>query len=220
MERHPASVIDRRMAAMVVGLSINGRGEFWDAHAVACRPELEGEGPCHAGDILLAVQEDLSHLVVCSYEGNDLDHPEAIRAIEDWAAIRANEKAEQLAGIEIAEDGTVAVQRVISTHVEGLRPALGVFWTSDFEEADIGTCPWRKESAPTLLISARVHHTAIDWQVSCMARMDWYSGDCELELRLRPGHRLHSVTAVQWLDEEERYAGDRPVVLPDLDWTT
>lgn len=205
---------------MVVAMSINGQGEFWDRHALTCRPELDGEGGLHAGDILLAVREHLSDEIACTYAGDDVGHPDAIRAIEDWATLRAHEKADQLSGIEIADDGSIAVQRAISCRVEALRPALGVFWTSDVAQADIDTSPWHDGDEPTMLVSARVHHDDVDWQTSCMARMDWYSGDCELELRLKPGRRLHQVGAVDWLDERRRNGTLDPIILPDLDWTT
>ena len=216
---HPSHVVDRHSAATVVAASINRRGPYWDALSMTRRPDLIWDGAEHAADILMAVQEHMQEDIPCTYRGGDPSHPDAMRAIEEWCRIRADDKAEQLAELDVDGDGTVFVERVVACPPETLRSAIGVFWTTDVQHGGILSAPWGSDRTHEILITARVHHSHVDWQASCMARMDWYSGDCELELRLRPGRPLVDVAAWSWdqsLIEDRR----RRLVLPDLDWTT
>jgi len=218
-DAHPSRIVDRNEAATIVAASINRRGPHWDALSNTCRPDLVWDGAMHAGDILLAVQEHMQDEIPCSYRGGDLSHPDAMRAIDDWCRIRSDEKAEQLAGLPIDDRGTVFVERVIACRAEDLRSTIGVFWTTDVQHGGILSAPWGSDRTDEILITARIHHSHVDWQASCMARMDWYSGDCELELRLRPDRPLVDVAAWSW-DQSLIEGRRRRLVLPDLDWTT
>src|SRR3546814_1488979 len=65
-----------------------------------------------------------------------------------------------------------------STRTDPLFPYTTLFRSDPY-------APWSEggRDAPTIVIEAQIPVEAIDWQTSCMALMDWYSGDCESELR-------------------------------------
>src|SRR3546814_20670600 len=66
-----------------------------------------------------------------------------------------------------------------STRTDPLFPYTTLFRSDPY-------APWSEggRDAPTIVIEAQIPVEAIDWQTSCMALMDWYSGDCESELRV------------------------------------
>lgn len=216
---HPSTGIDIEKAARVVAASINCHGPYWDLDSCVRRPDLKWEGAFHAADILMAVREHMADIIPCSYRGDDLTHPDAQKAIHDWCRKRAEDKAEQLGQLEVHEDGTIFVERVIGCRPENLRSDVGVFWTTDVQHGGILNAPWAVDDTEEMLVTARVHHSHVDWQKSCMARMDWYSGDCELELRLLPGRPLRDVAAWTW-NQSLIVDARRRLILPDMDWTS
>jgi hypothetical protein len=179
---------------------------------VSLRPELAGSGSEHAAYTLES----------CIEEGtddcdNEMDpaSPEGVERLRLWCEERAPLCAERIAALPIV-DGHVRGHRMIAVSDPAeLRPALGVFWTHDFENWPDPYPLWAEEGrdAPTIVVEALVPVEAVDWQSSLMCLMDWFLGDCEAELRVRPGFPVRIVSAFR-LDD------DSPVDLPEMEWTT
>lgn len=133
--------------------------------------------------------------------------------------MRAEEKRKELLGIVPDADGTITVQRVLASVPSGLRPSLGIFWSSDLAHGGILAAPWKTNGGPEMVLTARVHHSDVDWQTTCVARMDMHSGDYEKEIRLHPGRPLLDVRAGTW---DQSLIPDRsePIDLPPLAWTS
>src|SRR3546814_13605765 len=95
-----------------------------------------------------------------------------------------------------------------STRTDPLFPYTTLFRSDPY-------APWSEggRDAPTIVIEAQIPVEAIDWQTSCMALMDWYSGDCESELRVFPGHAIIVI-------ECRPLGGGRLIELPDLEYTS
>jgi hypothetical protein len=204
---------------MAMRHSLMGTGDHWDPFIACNKPLIASERTLYAGEILGHVQEDLAHVIPCAYEGDDLAHPDAKAAIASWCEMRAAEAAEELAGLPIDSDGMVSVQRIMSCTPQTLRNPVGIFWSTDVEHGGILSPPWGSSSGPATLLTARISHEDVDWQTSCIARMDWYSGPYEKELRLHPGRPLHSVRAHDWNQSLIRIFDD-PRPIQDLDWRT
>lgn len=70
-----------------------------------------------------------------------------------------------------------------------------------------------------MVLTARVHHSHVDWQTTCVARMDMHSGDYEKEIRLHPERPLLDLRAGTW---DQSLIPDRsePIDLPPLVWTS
>lgn len=179
---HPAFAIDLEAASARFHASLFG-GDYWDELAVAMRPDLKQIGDEHLDYTFDAcIDHDLAE------EGVDPRSPEGIAALRRWTDFRAKTCSEILVRLPVV-DGRVRGHRLIACAPEQLRPALGLFWTHNFDDWPDPYAPWSEggRDAPTIVIEAQIPVEAIDWQTSCMALMDWYSGDCESELRVFPG---------------------------------
>jgi len=206
---HPADVIDVQDAAVRFWWSLTG-GSHWDELMVRMKPELAGSGTEHAGYTMDAcIDEGLT-------EEDDLDpqSEEGREVLRLWCVTRAGRCAEVLRGLDIV-DGHVRAHRLVGCGPEDLKADLGVFWTHAIDDWPDPYAPWAEggRDARTMIVEAMIPVEAVDWQVSCMALMDWYCGDSESELRVLPGHAVRLVSCVD-------LATDEPMVLPDLEWRT
>ena len=216
---HPATRIDAEAAASTMAASMSGDGPFWDPVALARRPGLADEATLYAGDVVAFVRDHMPDAVPHTASEPGPRHPDHRDAIRAWCATRAEEAIAQLTGLAIDARGTIAVERVLACDPADLRSALGVFWSTDVQHGGILAAPWGTPGSPEILVTARIHHDDVDWATSCVARMEWYSGDDERELRLHPGRPLLDVRAWSW-DQTLILRNRRGLVLPDLDWTT
>src|SRR3546814_6346736 len=159
------------------------------------RPDLKQIGDEHLDYTVDAcIDHDLAE------EGVDPRSPEGIAALRRWTYFRAKTCSEILVRLPVV-DGRVRGHRLIACAPEQLRPALGLFWTHNFDDWPDPYAPWSEggRDAPTIVIEAQIPVEAIDWQTSCMALMDWYSGDCESELRVFPGRSEEHTSELQSL---------------------
>lgn len=208
---HPAVAgMDVAVAARRFHASLTG-GAHWDDLMVSLRPETADCGSEHAAYTLDACVEE----GLVGDDDVDPTSPEGVEALRLWCERRAPACAERIAALPVV-DGHVRAHRMIAVSDPAeLRPALGVFWTHDFENWPDPYPLWAEggRDAPTIVVEALVPVEAVDWQSSLMCLMDWFLGDCEAELRVRPGFPVRIVSAFR-LDD------DTPVDLPELEWTT
>lgn len=205
---HPATSINVAAASARFHASLVG-GAYWDETAVALRPDL-----AQCGDEHIDYTFDASVEHGFGLEGMDPRSAEGVAALRCWTDYRARICADILADLPIIA-GCVRAHRLIACAPMNLRPSLGRFWTHNFEDWPDPYAPWSEDArdAPTLVIEAMIPVEAIDWNVSCMALMDWYSGDAESELRAEIGH---AVRLIGCTDLENH----SPVILPNLLYTT
>lgn len=206
---HPASAIDTDAAARAFALSLTGKGPHWDATMIDMHPEMGTSGDEHAWYVIDACID----MGLC-YSEPESGSKEEAEILTRWCQQRAPVCKAKMERIVI-EDGHVLAHRIIDSHPGELRPALGIFWSHDFDNWPDPSTPWgeKRGTFPTLVIEARIPVEAIDWQTSCTALMDWMVGDRESELRLRPGYPLKDVKAFLLSDME-------PIKLPDMDYTS
>lgn len=206
---HPADSIDAAQVAERFWHSLT-TGEHWDALMVSMRPELANTGAEHIEYTFDACVDDR----LVDDEEVDPRSELGLAVLRTWCERRAPTCIDILRKLSVI-DGHVRAHRLIGCTPSTLKPALGLFWTHNFDDWPDPYAPWAEDgrNAPTLVIEAMVPVDAIDWHVSCMALMDWFTGDCESELRLRPGHPLRVIGCRQLADDSE-------VVVPDLDYTS
>jgi hypothetical protein len=114
-------------------------------------------------------------------------------AFEDWLRARYQEVRRKLA--RLAARPTIKAWRVLRVArgwLQHPRTDLGIYWTYNLRRwnEEIGAYPvWADEASNTidLLITAEVPNATVDWLRTFRAHMDYYSGDREYELRLKPG---------------------------------
>ena len=206
---HPASAIDTEAAARAFALSLTGKGPHWDTTMTEMHPEMGGSGDECSWYVIDACID----MGLCEEEPQK-GSPEEVAVLTKWCDQRAPVCKAKMERIVI-EDGHVTAHRIIDARPDDLRPALGIFWSHDFDNWPDPSTPWgeKRGTFPTIVIEAKVPVEVIDWQTSCTALMDWMVGDCEAELRLRPGHPLRDVKAFL-LETME------PIELPDRNWTS
>lgn len=206
---HPAEAIDVEDAAVRFWWSLTG-GSHWDDLMVRLKPELAGSGTEHASYTMDACIDD----GLTDEEDLDPQSERGREVLRRWCDARAARCREVLRGLDIV-DGHVRAHRLIACGPEELRADLGVFWSHAFDEWPDPVAPWAEggREARTLVVEALIPIEAIDWQVSCMALMDWYCGDSESELRVLPAHPVRFVSC---RDLET----DEPMIVPDLTWRT
>jgi hypothetical protein len=211
---HPADAIDETDAAVRFWWSLTG-GSHWDELLVAMKPECANCGSEHAQYTIDACFDE----GLTTDDELDAQSEEGRRVLRLWCDSRARTCAEILRALPVV-DGHVRAHRLIACDPADLRADLGLFWTHAFEDWPDPYAPWGVggREAPTLVIEAMVPVEAVDWQVSCMALMDWYCGDSESELRLKPGFPVHLVSCTR-LDDGS-FDPVEPVVVPDLAWRT
>lgn len=144
---HPAQSIDVVRAASRLAASLDGSGPFWDPIALELRPDLHGDTTADA-ESLSEIRKRLRD--ACA--GRDRtrrrhSNPAGID-IALWCTIRAEEKRKELLGITPDADGTITVQRVLASVPSGLRPSLGIFWSSDLAHGGILAAPWKTNGEP------------------------------------------------------------------------
>jgi hypothetical protein len=205
---HPATSIDLTAASATFHASLIG-GDYWDTLASTMRPELKQVGDEH---IDYTFDACIDHGLAA--EGVDPRSPDGVAALRQWTDLRAKTCAAILAKLPVI-DGHVRGHRLIACEPVKLRPALGLFWTHNLEDWPDPYAPWSDNArdAPTLVIEAMIPVNAIDWQFSCMALMDWYSGDAESELRVYPGHSVKLIGCTALSD-------DKTVTIPEVAYTT
>lgn len=205
---HPAASINLADASARFHASLVG-GVYWDETAVAMRPEL-----AQCGDEHIEYTFDAAVEHGFGSDGMDPCSPEGAAALRLWTDHRARTCASILTALPII-DGCVRGHRLIACEPKDLRSSLGIFWTHNLDDWPAPYAPWSENArhAPTLVIEALIPIEAIDWQVSCMSLMDWYSGDAESELRARPGHSIQ-ILGCTALD------GGSTICIPDYKYTT
>lgn len=206
---HPADVIDVGDAALRFWQSLVG-GEHWDRLMVSLKPELANSG------------SELVHYTfdACVDEGladdPEMDplSPEGRDVLRRWCDRRAPTCAAILRRLPVV-DGHVRAHRLIACDPAHLRPDLGVFWTHNLDDWPDPYALWAEggRDAATIVVEAMIPMEAVDWQTSCLALMDWYCGDCESELRVRPGYPVRVVGCTRLED-------DSPVAIPDIEYRT
>lgn len=206
---HPASAIDTDAAARAFALSLTGKGPHWDTTMTKMHPEMGKSGDECAWYVIDACID----MGLCKEEP-EKGSAEEVAILTEWCNQRAPVCKAKMERIVI-EDGHVTAHRIIDSKPEDLKPALGIFWSHDFDNWPDPSTPWgeKRGTFPTILIEAKVPVEAIDWQTSCTALMDWMVGDCESELRLKPGHPLKDVKAflLETMDS---------ITIPDRNWTS
>ena len=201
---HPAATIDVDAAAHAFAQSLTGRGPHWDVVMVEKHSTMANAG----SESIPYVIDHCIEIGLCSEEPESGSEEETA-ILNKWCELRAptcKKIKEQI----VIKDGHVLAFRIIDSNPEDIDRNLGIFWSHDLGNWDDPVTPWGKGRGqyPTLLIEARVPVEAIDWQVSCMAHMDWMVGDTESELRLRPGYPLKDV--------KFSYVSDgKPIAVPD-----
>lgn len=216
--RHPAEAIDVATASSRLAGSLDGSGPFWDPIALELRPDLHGDTTAGA-ETLSEIRKRLRDACI-RRDGTRRRHGSPAHVdIALWCDMRAEEKREELLGIVPDADGMITLQRVLAAEPSGLRPSLGIFWSSDLAHGGILAAPWKTNGEPEMVLTARVHHSDVDWQTTCVARMDIYSGDYEKEIRLHPGRPLLDVRAGTW-DQSLIPDRSKPIDLPGRVWTS
>jgi hypothetical protein len=223
LERHPAASIDEAACAATVHAWLLGRGPMWDPFMRDHRPDMCD--PEQTLDYTLdGVLEDAIEegLVDDGRERLKASDPETDALLMRWCLDRARICAATLADLEIV-DGHVLAHRLVAATPATLRASLGIFWTHSIDECVDPYPMWSergRDEPDVLLVAAMVPAAAIDWNVSCMALMDWLIGDSEQELRVLPGWKVRIANCVRWNDEPHPGEEPEPVLLPDLHWTT
>ena len=217
---HPANVIDAGTCAAVVAAWLLGEGPHWDPFIRDHRPEMQ----CPASTLEYTMEgicDDAFHERGIEYEDLDPTSDVGRAEIAAWCTKRAETAKATLVGLPIV-DGGIRAHRLIGATPDALRADLGIFWTHSIDETVDIYAMWAeggREAPSTLCIEAVVPLESIDWAVSCMALMDWFLGDSEQELRLRPGHPVSVRSCTRW-NPPEQWQADEAVILPDLDWRT
>lgn len=216
---HPAGSIDVQVAADTVSAWLLGEGPHWDPHIRDEKPEMT------APDATLeytmeGIVDHAFHSRGIEYEDLDPRSPEGRKEIAAWCLDRAATAKRTLCALTVV-DGAVRAHRLIGATPSTLRTDLGIFWTHSLDETVDIYPMWAEggREAEALCIEALVPLASIDWQVSCMALMDWFLGDSEQELRLRPGHPVTVVSCERWPSPEE-WAPEQRIDLPERDWRT
>jgi hypothetical protein len=218
---HPADVVDVQAAADMVAAWLLGEGPHWDPFIRDHRPEMQS--PDQTLDYTMeGIRDHAFHERGIEYDEEDLEphSPMGRTEIAAWCLDRALTARKTLTNLPIV-DGGMRAHRLIGTSPDALRADLGIFWTHSLHETVDIYAMWAPDGrdAETLCVEAVVPLESIDWQTSCMALMDWYLGDSEQELRLRPGHPVSVRSCIRWKPPEE-WVPDEAIVLPDLDWRT
>ena len=209
MTHHPASTIDAEKAAKAFAASLTGRGPHWDETMAVMHPKMANSGNENAWYVI----DNCIDEGICESEpepGSD----EEFEILTRWCEKRAQTCKQKMHQVAI-ENGHILAHRIIDSEPENLKASLGIFWSHDFGNWPDPVTPWGKGRGafPTLLIEALVPVEAVDWQISCTALMDWMVGDCESELRLKPGYPLKEVRGF--------YLSDRkPIILPDKEYAS
>lgn len=204
---HPASSIDKSAVFKRLYTSLTG-GKFWDQQSVKARPDLKMVGTEHI---------DYEWEGLHAHGFSDIEEPESFNfsnplitgPIARWIEYRIEQSHNTLLALPIY-NGKVKAYRLIQTHLEDIRPELGLYWSHTVDNWDDPRAPWGQhgDQTPTYRFEAMVPAEAVDWETSCAALCDWYCGDMESELRLQPGHHLTDVTAIDVATYE-------PVELPN-----
>lgn len=127
--------------------------------------------------------------------GIDRDDPAFKDRAEEWVTARYHEVISKLNNIEMRA-GRYILHRTIKVPENwpmGNVVSLGEYWS--FDPID----PYAMWASPDLIgrdveIIAEVSPDAVNWELSILANMDWYSGDAENELRLIKGRQVKVVS--------------------------
>lgn len=120
---------------------------------------------------------DLTDHSKCEVFQNKLRH---------WANLRFDEVTKKIDEIPL-ENGRFAVSRVINVGDWQPKDGLGIYWTFDYEGADIDDAPWGERNGRPIWLHGHVSPHDVDWYNTYLANMDWHSGDAENELRINKG---------------------------------
>lgn len=128
--------------------------------------------------------------------------PEFKKRAEEWVSARYREVVAKLNNIEM-HSGRYILHRTIKVPANwptGNIVSLGEYWS--FDPIDL----YAMWASPDLIgheveIIAEVSPDAVNWELSILANMDWYSGDSENELRLVKGKEV-KVISIQADDDE------------------
>lgn len=216
---HPAWCVDLDAAARAVSSWLLGEAPHWDPYIRDHRPDMSSlEGILDY--TMEGIQDHAFHSRGVEYDVLDPQSEDGRREIADWCASRAAGARDVLLALPVV-DGGIRAHRMIGTDPAGLRSDLGIFWTHSLLECVDPYPIWAPggRDAECLCIEAVAPLEAIDWQTSCMAMMDWYTGDAEQELRLRPGHRLRIVSC-EHIPAAAEWTASTMIELPAREWRT
>lgn len=198
-DAHPCGSIDPAAAVEAMCASLSSGG-YWDAHAVALRPELADADLGTRWRLLDDLAEDdetiAEMLAEQPYDGPLA--PALSAVVRSWTERRAAWALRTLSGIPVT-DGRVDAVRALRSLPEGLRTPLGVFWCWDPSWCGGADAYWDAEGCsdlPLLHVSASVPVSSVDWQATMLCAMDYLCGDDERELRLKAGAPLR-ITGVE-----------------------
>lgn len=167
-------------------------GKYWDR-----RPHTRDMHNDHAWDMFDDYNEDMPE------EIQDMDPDEAIatsafkRWVLRWAQARYRNVESKLSSLPRGPHG-VKVSRMMRVPLSKFADAqrsgatdLGVHWTFAPDQWDMNAVWAKTDEGDDVVIDAEVAEEHIDWFNTYMANMDYYSGDEEHEIRIKPGAPVH-----------------------------
>lgn len=174
-------------------------GKYWDR-----RPHTQNYGDETAWQMFGDYRDTMPETIRDMDADDAIATPEFKREVLKWAQARYRNVENKLASLPYGAHG-VKVSRMmrvpLSKFAEAKRSgttALGVHWTFTPDEWEMHSVWGGRNAGVDIVIHAEVSEEHIDWFNTYMANMDYYSGDQENEIRIKPGAPLH---VLQVLDE-------------------
>lgn len=117
-----------------------------------------------------------------------------------WANERYDEVDAKLKAIPLV-DGYFSISRIIRVKDWVPQDGLGIYWTFDFQGADMAESPWARDAeGHNIWMHGYVRPHDVDWFNTYLANMDWMSGDVEHELRVNRGATIW-LASYEYADE-------------------
>lgn len=183
----PRNVVLRTCVAIFTGM-------YWDR-----RPECRDMGCDDAENIFHEFGNELPAEIRDLPEDEAILTPEFKRLVIKWANARYKNVEKKLNAAPRGKHGLIVTRAIMvplrkfSNATETGATDLGVHWTIT---PDLARAIWSKGDGVEVIISGEVQDSHVDWFNTYMANMDFYSGDEEDEIRIKPGSPVH-VTSIQ-----------------------